>query len=95
MINWLTIIFTEWLLQKITFPFIFHVQVSQKTPIMKILAKCLFCLLTIHQRPLRCTFPFLNQSQLDKLPNFDVFSKNDRYFIKESSVYVLDMRPPS
>ena len=62
---------------------------------MKILAKCLFCLLTIYQRPLRCTFPFLNQSQLDKLPNFDVFSKNDRYFIKESSVYVLDMRPPS
>ena len=31
----------------ILFPFIFSVQISKKTPIMGILARCQFCLLTI------------------------------------------------
>ena len=30
----------------ILFPFIFNVQISEKTPMMKILAKSQFCLLT-------------------------------------------------
>ena len=42
----LLLFFTEWLMVINLCPFIFNVDISQKTLIMKILARCQFCLLT-------------------------------------------------
>ena len=46
MINWLTIIFTEWLVLIYYFHSFSTFPLVKKTPIMKILARCQFCLLT-------------------------------------------------
>ena len=53
MINWLIIIFTEWLVPIYIYIYFinFHVQISKKSPIMKILARCQFCLLTLVTLP--------------------------------------------